>query len=248
MKVKLSDGKCIHTVDPFLIGDRWAVDYISTFIEENGCVFEHDVVTDCLQTYRERIACGYALDIGANLGSWSIYLADVAKSVVAYEPHPVVADLLRNTVIDNGSNVHVIEAALSSTREDVVLAPSVMKTQRASVVVNEGGSEIGAKDIRMFSVHAHNQDDHYQLLHDRNLSNTKCSCIKIDVEGHEPTVLSQLYRTLEDDHPLLFIECNTVDHIAAVMDRLPRGYSLVKQYSINGNHVSVYDYCTLLPN
>lgn len=64
---------------------------------------------------------GRCLDIGANHGYYSFYLATAKNAeVYAVEPQPSLAQLIRNSEAVNRSGVTVIEAAVSDKDDDVV--------------------------------------------------------------------------------------------------------------------------------
>lgn len=58
------------------------------------------------------------LDVGSNIGAYSILLMDKVKAVYAFEAHPVTANYCKmNFLLNNVSECHVIEKAVSDNCE-----------------------------------------------------------------------------------------------------------------------------------
>jgi len=139
-----------------------------------------------------------ALDVGANLGLFTYFLARYAAHVYAFEPNPQPLRILRS-VADR--NVTVVEMAISD------------RTGEAGLVVprgRKGWSNNGARieraqggDTATVSVPCSRIDD---------LGYRDIGFIKIDVEGHEKSVLLGARETLARDRPNLFLECE-YDHV-----------------------------------
>jgi len=65
---------------------------------------------------------GTFLDLGANCGQYAIPLASNFRHVVALEPNPIAANLLRRNLALNGiSNVEVLEEAVTAHSESITL-------------------------------------------------------------------------------------------------------------------------------
>jgi FkbM family methyltransferase len=75
-------------------------------------------------TYRKLKQCGgrVFVDLGANLGQYSLPLARQFRRVIAVEPHPITARILRQNIRLNGlKNVEVVEKAVSEDPNRVPL-------------------------------------------------------------------------------------------------------------------------------
>lgn len=131
-----------------------------------------------------------SLDIGANIGMFTSRLFPHSRSVIAFEPNPYLAGLLRNSFDET---VKVEQLALSCTNGVKQLTfPS-------------GQHALGSIQSEKF----HNLDmDSYEVktcrLDDLEIPHT--GFIKIDVEGHELDVLEGSVNTLVQDKPVLLIE------------------------------------------
>jgi len=159
---------------------------------------------------------GCFIDIGANVGNWSKRGADIFRCVHAFEPDDRLAELLRTTM---PSNVLVHAVALSDRMGTGQFAVPVIDgnelTTRASLEpgANPGFSEVVRK-VPLATL------DSFRL---RDIS-----VIKIDVEGHEGSVLDGAAQTIARERPIIIIEIEERHHPCrshSVFDRLTeQGY------------------------
>ena len=75
-------------------------DYIQRVLFETGKPYELDM----LQNMRQRIAEGdLVLDVGANVGNHTLYLASVARArVIAFEPNAHLCSAMQDSIARNG--------------------------------------------------------------------------------------------------------------------------------------------------
>jgi FkbM family methyltransferase len=152
---------------------------------------------------RQYVATGDTVyDIGANIGYVSLSLAKRVGSrgrVVAFEPVPWNADLLRRNIEDNGiTNVQLLEVAASDNCGEAVMRIAGNNPDMASLVWhrnNPSALEIVIKRVVI--------DD---LVEAGTLTEPKF--VKIDVEGAEGQVLQGMRSTLAKALPVVFIECS----------------------------------------
>jgi FkbM family methyltransferase len=125
------------------------------------------------------------VDVGANAGLYTaMALRSGARSVVAVEPLPELADRLRSTY---GRRVDVVAGALSSASGSASLTvPVVDGIQRHTRATLNGGDVEGGRTL---SVPLSTLDD---------LGLEAGAMVKIDVEGHELEVLAGGARSLAD--------------------------------------------------
>lgn len=144
-----------------------------------------------------------AIDIGANDGSYIHYMRRHARHVVAYEPIPKLARILRQK-FPRGVTVEGI--ALSDTTGKMEL-----RTPIVDGVVVEGCSTVSRRasesypDFQGIEVSTDRLDNVYR---------GKAGFIKIDVEGHEQAVLDGALGTVRRCRPRMLVE---------VDERLSRG-------------------------
>lgn len=183
MSSYLGDGIALtHLLDEtpiFVNSNDWGppANYI------NGGRYEEDVLAVLLSFVRDDTVF---LDIGANVGSYSLQVAHRVKQfgqVHAFEPHPVLRDLLRRSRHLNGLTgaMQIHPYGLSDTN-----ATQLFSFPRGHL----GGGSVQAEG-------AHDRDRMY--LHVKRLDDVfgdVCDLMKIDVEGHELHVLQGMPRLI----------------------------------------------------
>lgn len=139
-----------------------------------------------------------SLDVGANLGLFTYFLARYSPHVYAFEPNPIPFRVLAH-VADR--NVTALQMALSDRTGEVDLF--VPRGAR-------GWSSNGAAVDRDFPFRSAALKVPCSRIDD--LGCRPIGFIKIDVEGHEKNVLAGARETLRRDRPKLFIE-NEYSHV-----------------------------------
>jgi FkbM family methyltransferase len=134
-----------------------------------------------------------SVDVGANKGVYTYWMARHSRHVFAYEPNPKMFRILNAGA---GRNVTVSPAALSdNTGESVLRVPrtaSGYSNQGASLNYRKVGDDYGEVTIET------------RRLDDEAL--TDIGFMKIDVEGHELAVLEGGRDLIARDRPVLLIE------------------------------------------
>ena len=137
------------------------------------------------------------IDVGANVG-WYSLLASMKVGpkgrVIAFEPNPKVAAVLRSNIsLNHCANVTIEECALSgeSGMGRLYLHPK-----------NVGGNSLKAKFLAYTIVKKTTFDD-YARMH-----NVVPDFVKLDVEGGETDVLKGMAWTLEHGRPEIMMEYN----------------------------------------
>ena len=129
------------------------------------------------------------LDVGANLGLFTYFLSRYSPHVYAFEPNPIPLRIL-NYVADQ--NVTINQMALSNATGEVDLV--IPKGRKGW---SNNGASIEHEDGYQLKVPGSRIDD---------LGIRDIGFIKIDVEGHEMSVLEGAKETLSRDRPNLFVE------------------------------------------
>ncbi len=134
-----------------------------------------------------------AVDVGANIGVFSYFLARRCPRVVAYEPNPLVAERLRLAAADN---VEVVRRGLSDRSGRATLSVPIIEGRQVHGLgrVATNGDGRGAM---LFEVELGRLDD--EPL-------TDVGFIKIDVEGHEESVVRGGERLIRRDRPVILVE------------------------------------------
>lgn len=131
------------------------------------------------------------VDIGASVGSWTIFVAKKGREVYAFEPSPKAYDILRNRTALHPS-VHAYPYALGD-KDSVgrlgLAAFSLSGTMDAEI---KGLHQGGTIDIAVHSLDS--------------LGISDIGIIKIDTEGYETPILQGAKATIEKNRPRLIIE------------------------------------------
>lgn len=159
-----------------------------------------------------------ALDVGANIGSWTDWLAGRFEHVVAVEPNPQVLPRLEEIAAAHG-NVTLVEAAAGAKKGrahlNLFLNPAHATLYGdASLETVPRGDPTGEAVVDVVAL------DSLRLR--------KVDFVKIDVEGAERDVVEGAPRLLAS-RPALLVEVHTVanrdwltDHLADVYGEPPQ--------------------------
>jgi FkbM family methyltransferase len=164
-------------------------------------------------------ANGVAIDVGANLGEWSVPLAHAVGPggrVLCIEPNPTIVAALAATLrINRLTQAEALPVALSDWDGEGRLRVEPKDTGLSSLSGNETGIPVPLRRLDMVTGECGLQ---------------RVDLIKIDVEGHERQVLAGAIETLRRFRPAVVFESGheaPEDRraIAALFDEL--GYELV---------------------
>ncbi len=135
-----------------------------------------------------------SIDVGANLGGYTLLLRQHSARVIAYEPNPELAARLER-VFRLSRSVEVRRCALSDISGVAMLR--VPSDHGRSTI--EAANDIGGREASPVSVEKRRLDD--EALGDVGF-------IKVDVEGHELAVLRGAEGLLRACRPALLIEAS----------------------------------------
>ena len=162
--------------------------------------YEDDAVSFLEKEMKKNLFSNF-LDIGANSGYLSFYFANKFKNlkVTAFEPNKDAYRKFKKTLIKNSfKNIQVYNFGLSS-----VEGKRKMKTlfkhgvsQTNSIISN---SSYVTKNSKIFTANFKVGDKFIKLI-------SKKVFIKIDVEGHELSVLRGLIKNLKNNKCMILIE------------------------------------------
>ena len=139
-----------------------------------------------------------SLDIGANKGVYTYFLSRLSRHVFAYEPNPVLAKFLTQSV---GSNVTVQPFALSDSEGQATLSVPVIDSLLHDQLgtLNNHDTILG----KSYSV---------PLMPLDTQGHTNVGFIKVDVEGHEEAVINGALNLFKQERPTLMIEIEQRHH------------------------------------
>jgi FkbM family methyltransferase len=145
------------------------------------------------------------VDIGANIGIYTLWISRFTKNIVAFEPDSVNAERLRQQIAMNRLDITIEESAVSNINGWANLS---CDADMENHLVSEGGRKV--RSVRL---------DDYPL--------NKIDFLKIDVEGAEHLVLQGAERLLsEKSIAVMQLEFNTPDQSSILeAQKLERGLS-----------------------
>ena len=160
----------------------------------------------------------WVIDIGANVGHYTVKLSNLVGPegrVIAFEPIPITfLYLVENTKNCKNKNITLINSAVSDVTTEVGMSipnftSGVKNYYQANIsTVNEESNTL----VMTLTI------DSFRIMH-------KVSLIKIDAEGHEPTVFKGMTNLIQRDKPIIIIETVT-ENIRNFLTKL--GYSEIK--------------------
>lgn len=164
------------------------------------------------------------VDIGANVGQHSLFMATHGCQVHSFEPFVAVRERLQLQIDNNRlSNITVHPFGLSNENSKLpFFAPTGSNVGIGSfdaTTTSKGNVNIGELDLV-------NGDDYLQRQNINNIN-----LIKMDVEGFEKPALQGLRETLRQSRPVLVCEVTygkslSFNSIAELLTYLPEGYEL----------------------
>ena len=194
-----------RTVTMDIGGKRFAMTSDDEYIGQHAHGFEPHLV----DLFRA-LAAGsdVTLDIGANIGCTALALAQLSRTVHAFEPSPTTFAFLEQNVARAGlTNIAVHNIALGDKAENSTLtfAPN---NRSGGFVSNQTQASIG-HTVEPIVIRP--LDEIFDLSRSPpgiDLGTSKVDFIKIDVEGFEPAVLRGASRMLAAYQPTVLMELN----------------------------------------
>lgn len=196
-------------------------DHITNTIARYTSYYEK-VMLDYIKT---NISKGIMIDVGANIGNHSIYLAKYcATKVIAYEPFPTTYSLLERNIIQNNiSNVQLMNLALGNINDEVFM--SSVEGNAGMNQIRDNASEWSKDYCTCVKVVS------FDSTVGKTLSEP-VTLIKIDCEGYEEKAIIGMIETIKKHKPALFIECKTILELNEIRKLLgPLGYKDVCKFN-----------------
>jgi FkbM family methyltransferase len=147
---------------------------------------------------QKRSAPIHFVDVGANSGHHTLFMAGIADQTIAFEPFPgLVRAIEAKIALNNLANVKLIPAALGARNEvrDYFLGEGA-NAGTGTFIANEG--ERAATPIQLS---IRRGDD---VLAEEKLA--RLDLLKVDVEGFEPFVFEGLRQRILADRPIILTE------------------------------------------
>jgi FkbM family methyltransferase len=145
------------------------------------------------------------VDVGANIGAYSLRAASSGMKVHSFEPNPENIKVLKRNVEINHLSIELVECGLGSVEGQAKMSP------------NGALSRLSAEGAVVVPIHTL---DGFDL--------TRVDLLKIDVEGHELEVIKGARKTIGRWHPTVVIEMHdwlgAEDQAALLNVLLENGY------------------------
>ena len=181
-KTKLNGLKFWYRTDDKFVGQRIAL----------GKYEEYETLLMLSQVNNNSVV----VDVGANIGYYTLLLAQKCKKVYAIEPEKECFEILRKNIVDNKlKNVVLINLAASDKRgkKELFVDKNNLGNNR---LVNDKRKTINDKCLRVNTLR----------LGDILINEQKIDLIKIDTQGWEPAVIDGAKKIIGRDRPTLFLE------------------------------------------
>ena len=156
------------------------------------------------------------VDIGANVGYFSILASKLGAKVISFEPSKDNRELLNKNIKDNKCKVQVFSQALSNVSGSAILYTDTTPGQYS--LIGKGNGE---------KVEVVRYDD---------LNLPIADFIKIDTEGNERNVLGGMTKVLQTDKPITLIVESWRDDITDWLKRT-YGFNLTTTERKHGNKI-----------
>jgi FkbM family methyltransferase len=150
-----------------------------------------------------------SVDIGADVGEFTIGMLASSRSVIAFEPRPAQAHDLASMFDAVGVPVRVEAVALSNKPGVTTMRVVESEPGRSTIDSDNVLSDVDGGAVQSIDVPVKRLDD----LHLDGVG-----LIKIDVEGHELAVLLGATDTLARNQPVLVVEAEERHHPNAVAE------------------------------
>lgn len=175
-------------------------DVINDYLSNTGR-WEYDLIAFAKNFRKPKTT---VLDIGANIGVWSVELARGFDGYVhSFEPIPkIYRQCCANLFVNNVNNVSANNFGLSDVPAIVSMMTPDARNLGASRIVsdtvgdNSVKEKINVKTLRDYAIETDNVGQ----------SLGEISLIKIDVEGHEINALTGGQEIIEKNKPVIFFE------------------------------------------
>jgi len=144
---------------------------------------------------RKHVDGGTLVDVGANVGSISLLLADKIDHAFMFEPNPIAAARARDNITINSLRFEVHEAALSDSVGEVELEDRGGVDSSNRTIVGKIKTSFPTRTVPRITLDS--------FLETKAAKFPAIKAVKIDVEGHENSVLRGMLGCLKTARPRL---------------------------------------------
>jgi FkbM family methyltransferase len=146
---------------------------------------------------RQHINNGTLIDVGANVGSFTLLLADRIQHAILFEPNPLAAERARQNIALNHLGFQVIVQALSDTEGEIAFEDRGGTSSLNRTVTETVKTTFPVRRVNRTTLDAFLAQCSFPA---------PISLVKIDVEGHENAVIRGMQNCLKAWRPLVMFE------------------------------------------
>lgn len=146
---------------------------------------------------REHLSGGTLIDVGSNVGSVTLLLADIIQDAILFEPNPLAAARARENLARNQLDFKVYEFALSDVNGEIRFESHGAVDVGGHVSVKAPSGDATTRVVPCITFD--------EFLHQHGDPHFPVSLVKIDVEGHENSVLRGMQKFLAEKRPPLIM-------------------------------------------
>lgn len=196
----------------------WSDDWLTYSFARSGSyelTQKHFIATALLPMLDSRST---AIDVGANVGTYALFLGKYFDEVLAFDASPQMCKLLRLTLeLTDVRNIRVSDTALGAEAgERLLMSPGQEIPNRGmGRVVTPSASPPSEETIPVKMARG---DD---VVGER----ASVAFVKVDVEGLETEVLRGFSETIRRERPLLGVETLSQNAVTQVISVLPQDYA-----------------------
>ena len=174
---------------------------------------------------RKRIRKGVLFDVGANVGLFTLSMADKIDRAFLFEPNSMAAKRAESNMVQNHLNCEVHAVALSDEVGEILLEDRGGVDSTNRTLTDPQTTSFPTRKVRRTTL------DSFLEGHVYSIKNV--ALVKIDVEGHENAVLRGMQRTLAALRPqiVMFEYLQRTDFSETEELLNTAGYTI---YSLNG--------------
>jgi FkbM family methyltransferase len=147
-------------------------------------------------------ARGAFLDVGANIGYYSLYLLPKASAVYSFEPDPRTRKSLEQNA-SGKSKIEIVPLAVGAARGEALFALEASPERSHLTSTNENSGKYVKVDVTTIDA----------FVSERGL---KVECIKIDIEGGDTEAIAGAMNVLTTQKPLVLTEARPDDALFAL--------------------------------
>lgn len=170
---------------------------------------------------------GLAIDVGANIGLWSVPLSKVFRQVISFEPVNSNFECLRRNV-ESLSNVTIYKQGLSD------------RDGTLSIQIPEKADNCGAYSIIDFKGYEDSLIEEEIQVRTLDSFELTPNLVKIDTQGFEEFVIRGAMKTLMTSRPVIVTECEEKIQNSSIYQLLSSFGYKIKQ-NVRKDYIWLYD-------